>query len=1239
MAEVKNAFIKSKMNKDLDARLVPSGEYRDANNVQVSRSEGSDVGALENVLGNIEVADFESNENLSCIGYYADESTDFIYLFLTDNSDGSLNYTPTGVGSNNYIYRFNSFNNTKTKLASGAFLNFSKAYPITGVNVLENLLFWTDNRNQPRKINLNKAASDNEFYNNEDKVSVVKYNPWQPILLYKESVESTGDYETTMKDVVSKFLPNGGKAKVNVTNTGTTFSISDLFIPFYPVLSNNESSNLPKNGMTLGKINSSGDLEDTGVTVSTGSTATSLVVSSSITLNANDEIIFNFNPYYDNDYDGDDSFLKDKFVRFSYRFKFADGENSLIAPFTQPVFIPEQDGYFLNNSKDTGDQQQTFNSTIVDFMQNKVNKVDLQIQLPTSVNLLTSDYDINSIDIIYKESDATSMQVVETIDITQESSSDTYYEYTYKAQKPYRTLPSNEITRVYDKAPVRALSQEIVSNRVIYGNYVNKHTPPDFINYSVLVRDKFSFNLQNGTANVNGAVNNSTTVVVDAADGAIQVGSLMSGTGVTEGAVVVSFTGTEPNLTLTLNENQTISDNTSLTFKAPSSDQHYTSVTEYPSSSLKTNRNYQVGLIISDRYGRSSTVILNNGSSTVYIPYQQQVIGSNPVNWLGNALRLSFNDPIDGSTTGIYNGDATSSAYNPLGWYSYKVVVKQLEQDYYNVYTAGAIKGDPFYEDADGPLNKNTSYITLLNDNINKVPRDLSEVGPQDKTFRSSVRLFGRVENTEALAAGQENYSNKGNSQYYPNRRFFTTNNIEDLYDLFDTNQFIENNEVIPVVDPLNPYYAFFKAESNPFIGEFVTSNIEDNQFGVVNLRKTSPTAPAYSKINNLAIFETAPTVSKIDIFYETSTAGLISDLNNAVINSSNGSSGFGDIVTSDFLESLTANQDITDDFFLVNTFGTNVEASDITTPLTLTSVVNGNGIDVTNYFNLVGNQTSGFNVQTTSFFTDGGSGQNQPSIYYSTDANLRQFTFNFSVAVNEVSTTPNFSLDLVNVQPQISGCPTQTIESITNNIITTLTAVNGASPNNVNRASDITWSIASITKDGEAFTNNPQIFDINTFNETPSRCQLVAVSAVPGNTFVITVQAEDAGGLVDSCVITLDVGVVPTSVQERYYLFRCQGESQSDRQYFFVIEITDEGDNSGFYITTNLGAPGEVSIDNPTDAVNSSQDSCNKSSWYYGETRRAAEDLFTPCDACSTTGTTYFVENVDISNYTFRII
>ena len=52
MPEIRNNFIKSKMNKDLDDRLVPNGEYRDAKNLQISRSEGSSVGEFENIPGN-----------------------------------------------------------------------------------------------------------------------------------------------------------------------------------------------------------------------------------------------------------------------------------------------------------------------------------------------------------------------------------------------------------------------------------------------------------------------------------------------------------------------------------------------------------------------------------------------------------------------------------------------------------------------------------------------------------------------------------------------------------------------------------------------------------------------------------------------------------------------------------------------------------------------------------------------------------------------------------------------------------------------------------------------------------------------------------------------------------------------------------------------------------------------------------------------------------------------------------
>ena len=52
MPKIKHQFTSGKMNKDVDERLVPKGEYRDAMNIQVSTSEGSDVGTVQNILGN-----------------------------------------------------------------------------------------------------------------------------------------------------------------------------------------------------------------------------------------------------------------------------------------------------------------------------------------------------------------------------------------------------------------------------------------------------------------------------------------------------------------------------------------------------------------------------------------------------------------------------------------------------------------------------------------------------------------------------------------------------------------------------------------------------------------------------------------------------------------------------------------------------------------------------------------------------------------------------------------------------------------------------------------------------------------------------------------------------------------------------------------------------------------------------------------------------------------------------------
>ena len=41
MPELKHAFGAGLTNKDKDERLVPNGEYRDAKNIEISTSEGS----------------------------------------------------------------------------------------------------------------------------------------------------------------------------------------------------------------------------------------------------------------------------------------------------------------------------------------------------------------------------------------------------------------------------------------------------------------------------------------------------------------------------------------------------------------------------------------------------------------------------------------------------------------------------------------------------------------------------------------------------------------------------------------------------------------------------------------------------------------------------------------------------------------------------------------------------------------------------------------------------------------------------------------------------------------------------------------------------------------------------------------------------------------------------------------------------------------------------------------------
>jgi len=840
-------------------------------------------------------------------------------------------------------------------------------------------------------------------------------------------------------------------------------------------------------GVKVGRRNkSTGVITDTGLTVNFSNDQTTYWqvglsgnITGSLIDKDDEEIVFSFNPYYNPDYNGDKDYLRDRFVRFAYRFKFVNGEYSIMSPFTQPCFIPKQDGYFMTKQNplpsgteieespplDIQDEEDTYRSTVVEFMENKVNKIILRIPLPYSSAQTQSILHVEEIDILFKESDSNIINVIETVEMSrvQAQTNSAVYEYEYQSRKPYKVLPSSETTRTYDKVPVRALAQEVISNRIVYGNFENKHIPPSTIDYNVAVSQKSTFDLGSATATTNGSTaSGAETININtlAAGLSIQNGYVVTaGGGIPANTVIVSFTSTS--VTISNATTSIINDATTLTFEAPSNIRYTTSKVEYPNSSLKQNRNYQVGIVLSDKFGRSSTVILSNSDSSVEFGNEQYLgstVFSDYINnnitadtFPGNSLKVLFNNPIPGGSTGIYNGDTTSADYNPLGWYSYKIVVKQTEQEYYNVYLPGimaAYPNDPLKE-----LGK-TSHAVLISDNINKVPRDLTEVGPEQKQFRSSINLHGRVENLASTV------TNLNNIQYYPGPTSPIVSVIgtdRDLFDGIPTASYVGSPDFYNVVsNPLiarintpskkigvqaiittgtvgstslgglntigitltsiSPQSSPFAAVNSIFAGQTVTGNgvpdgtiitgaIADSGFWKITLSNNlegttvndvltfTPTNDSilydWVTMPQLAVMETDGVNSNLDIFWETTSEGLITELNQAVLGGTADAVSLSGFNASIFKESLALNSEILSaDFTILDQFGNDIVYAATTPPqLQLHSVVDYNGDTVTSTFSLA-RSGNNYNIELEDY------------LYFSNQNSTKQ-TYSFTFYTN----------------------------------------------------------------------------------------------------------------------------------------------------------------------------------------------------------------------------------------------
>jgi hypothetical protein len=636
MPELNHNFIKGRMNKDLDERLVANGEYRDALNIEVSTSEGANVGTVQTTMGNTMVGAGFGN----CVASIVDEKNDDIYWLTAggdeEGKDAVLKYHKDVV-SNSYIvtpvlvdiwkitYSLagqdghvtvddgtdhlhvsnlgNSIENITSiregMLVTGTFINntgstcnvmgssianggtytldvndnvivdkiendissnpgwriylktiignttytlfpskigdsitfrskeedrvlqFDGSRLITGINILDDLMFWTDNYSEPKKINLTRSIEgtldinthtlftvkdiDNQWiyfpFNSstpgqtisikKQHITVVKKSPFiAPKLQMDDTEVSRGIITTSISTLFSDGVENLpvhslASPSIKVFNTNDMSSLPDWVVGDIILATNNA------NGVTLFE---NWEVRLRLVDISpavTGNDYTFEIIG--ITAN---ELPFNPEPW-EFVLERSEPLFEFKFPRFGYRYKYQDGEYSSFSPFSRVAFLPGPFDYNPKKGYNLGMKNQLRNLKVKDFIEEDSIR-------PNGVV---------SVDILYKESNSPNIYTVKTINTNDsEWSADgtnansggtglTRGSIDITSEVIYATVPSNQLLRPWDNVPRKALAQDISANRLIYGNYLQNFNLKDIGDKTIKINSTVKLESSKATPN------------------------------------------------------------------------------------------------------------------------------------------------------------------------------------------------------------------------------------------------------------------------------------------------------------------------------------------------------------------------------------------------------------------------------------------------------------------------------------------------------------------------------------------------------------------------------------------------------------------------------------------------------------------------------------------------------------------------------------------------------------------
>ena len=522
MPEIKNAFSKGVMNKDLDERLVPNGQYRDAMNIQVSTSEGSDVGTVQNILGNIRKEELIFGEDFKCVGAIADEKNNVFYWFVTSAVvDAIIEYSDDGTVIPILVDR-KSFTPTEDVL------KFDRNNLITGISIIDNLLLWTDDVNEPKKINIDTfklnftinnytdmALHSHMFVDGisvgpvtEDHITVIRKRPQKaPTVVFTDSIISPINqipqlnlFEKVVGDTVSYDFDLTNQDILDalglVNNTGQplpyfSYSLGEEFV----ISLDSEPGSLPHNyQVKLEVISSAPNFPGTWNGIPVTISGNFVFEIKELDINYPVDVALNFNATQIQE---DKPIFQRELIRFATRWKYSDGEYSAYSPFTQPIFLAGK--FYFHPTDDPYNKG----------MESKATSITIQDLIPHD----TPD-DVIQLDILFKKERSTTIYSIDSIKpgdtapadhwnqktfannvtlstsfIDGNSTAQYHQGFSYKSsgeyiittENIYAALPENQMLRPWDNVPRKALAQEVTANRVIYANYLQNYNLKDYL--------------------------------------------------------------------------------------------------------------------------------------------------------------------------------------------------------------------------------------------------------------------------------------------------------------------------------------------------------------------------------------------------------------------------------------------------------------------------------------------------------------------------------------------------------------------------------------------------------------------------------------------------------------------------------------------------------------------------------------------------------------------------------------